>query len=696
MAKKDDKEGARSKVKGGEKTVSKTKVKAVKKAGTEADKKGKPEKIEMPEQPRVGVFVCHCGTNIAGVVDVKDVAKYAGEKINDVVYAVDSKYMCSEPGQKEIIEAIEEHNLNRIVVAACSPRMHEPTFRRAAQAAGINPYFVDMANIREHCSWVHIQEKEKATEKSKDLVRMSVARARLLEPQEKMKVAVKKSTLVIGAGIAGIQAALDLADMGYKVYLVEKQPSIGGKMAQLDKTFPTMDCAACILTPKMVDTSRHENIELITYAEVKDIKGFVGNFTVTVNKRPRYVIEDLCTGCMDCAEACPIEVPNEFDQGLGSRKAIYVPFPQAVPLIYTLDQDTCIGCGACKNVCTIEAIDYNQEPEELTLEVGTVIIASGFNVFDPTRKPEYGYGKYENVVSGLEFERLINASGPTGGKLLRPSDGKEPRSIAFIQCVGSRDENTNLYCSRVCCMYAIKNARLYKEKHPECDIYIFYIDIRAFGKGYEEFYKIAQEEYGIKFVKGRPSMVYEEEKTGGLILNVEDTMLGRKLEVEVDLLVLSVGMEPGTDTETIGKMAGVSRGADGFLLEAHPKLRPVDTLVEGIYLSGTVQGPKDIPDTVAQASGAAARASILMAKGEVEVDPIIAYSVPELCIGCRICERICPFGAISMVDRKAVMNEAMCKGCGLCAGGCPTGAARLRHFKDDQIFAQIHAALAED
>ena len=667
--------------------TSKTKTKGKKKAQAKkpADKKGE-------DKPRVGVFVCHCGTNIAGVVDVEDVAKYAGDEVPDVVYAVDSKYLCSAPGQKEISEAIKEHNLNRIVVAACSPRIHEPTFRRAAQTAGLNPFFVDMANIREHCSWVHIQEKEKATEKSKDLVRMSVARARLLEPLEKMTVPVKKSTLVIGAGIAGIQAALDLGDMGYKVYLVEKEPSIGGKMAQLDKTFPTMDCAACILTPKMVDVSRHENVELITYAEVSEISGFVGNFTAKINKKPRFVIEELCTGCMDCAEACPVEVPNEFDQGLGGRKAIYVPFPQAVPLIYTLDQDTCIGCGTCKNVCTIEAVDFNQKPEELTIEVGTVIVATGFKIFDATRKPEYGFGKYENVINGLELERLINASGPTGGKLLRPSDGKEPKSIAFIQCVGSRDENTNLYCSRVCCMYAIKNARLYKEKHPETDVYIFYIDIRAFGKGYEEFYKIAQDEYGIKFFKGRPSVIYEDGRTGSLVLNVEDTMLGRKIEVDVDLVVLSVGMEAGLDTEKIGKMLGISRGADGFLLEAHPKLRPVDTLVEGIFLAGTVQSPKDIPDTVAQASGAAARASILMAKGEVEIEPLVAYADKEMCIGCRICERICPASAIQMVEKKAVMNEAMCIGCGLCAGGCPTGAAKLRHFKDEQILAQIEAA----
>jgi len=650
---------------------------------------------EKKDAPRIGVYLCHCGVNIAGSVDMKELQRYTG-KLKGVVVARDYKYTCSKPGQEMIKDDIKDLGINRVVVAACSPRMHEPTFRRTCEEAGLNPYLFEMANIREHCSWVHMREPEKATEKAKDLVRMAVAKAMLLEPLERRKVKVTDTAMVIGGGVAGIQASLDLADEGFKVYLVEKSPTIGGKMAQLDKTFPTMDCSPCILTPKMVDVARHPNIELLTYSEVVDVQGYIGNFKVKVEKKAKFVTED-CTGCGLCAEACPIEVPNDFELGLGVRKAIYVPFPQAVPLIYTIDPEHCTGCNLCVNICGLECIDFSQGSEVIELDVGTIIVAIGYEIFDARRKPEYGYGIYKNVINALEFERLINASGPTGGKLVRLSDGREPRRIGFIQCVGSRDVKVgNEYCSRFCCMYAIKNSRLYKEKHPEAELYIFYIDMRTFGKGYEEFYKSAQEEYDIKFIRGRPSAVVEDPKTKNLIVKTEDTLLGRQIEVELDMVVLSVGAEPPADVEKIQRMLKLSRTPDGFFMEAHPKLRPSETLIDGIYLAGAAQGPKDIPDSVLQGSAAAAKAAIPMRKGEVEIEPIRAVVDPEKCIGCRICERGCDFGAITIVDRKATVNEALCKGCGVCAGACPMAAIQITNFKDDQIFAQIHAALHEE
>ncbi len=646
------------------------------------------------DEIRIGVYVCHCGVNIAGVIDVKKLAEYAS-KLKGVVISRDYKYMCSAPGQDLIKKDIKEYNLNRIVIAACSPRLHEPTFRKTLQEAGLNPYLLEMANIREHCSWVHMNNKDEANDKAKDLLRMAVAKARLLKPLEPIKVPVKNKALVIGGGVAGIQAALDLADMGYEVYLVEKSPSIGGHMAMLDKTFPTMDCAACILTPKMVDVARHPNIKLITYAEVKEVKGFVGNFKVKILKKPRYVLEDKCTGCGLCSEVCPIEVPNEFDQGLGVRKAIYVPFPQAVPLVYTIDKDYCIGCGNCKAVCGAKAIDFEQKPEEIEIEVGTIIVATGYKTFDARKIEEYGYGRYQNVITALEFERLINASGPTAGKLIRPSDGKEPRRIAFILCVGSRDERYNKYCSRVCCMYSIKNARLYKEKHPDADVYIFYMDIRASGKGYEEFYKKSQEEYGIKFIRGKPSEIREDPKTKNLKVIVEDTLIGKKLEFEFDLVVLATGLEPSEDSKELARMLRISLGEDGFYLESHPKLKPVESVTDGIFLAGCCLGPKDIPESVAQASAAAAKAAALMSKKEIEIEPIIARVDKEKCIGCRLCMQVCDFKAIEVIDRKAEVNPALCKGCGACSGACPTGAIQVNNFRDEQILAMLNALFDE-
>ena len=650
------------------------------------------------EEIRVGVYVCHCGVNVGGVVNCPEVAAYA-ETLPNVVIAKDYKYMCSDPGQSLIQEDIKEHNLNRIVVAACSPRLHEPTFRRCVEEAGLNKFLFEFANLREQDSWVHMTQPEEATAKAKDLTRMAVAKARLLEPLEASKVAVDKKCLVIGGGVAGIQSALDLADMGFKTYMVERNPTIGGRMGQLDKTFPTLDCSMCILAPKMVDTSKHENIELITYAEVKEVDGYIGNFTVKVEKKPRYVKEEDCTGCGQCQEVCPIEIPNYYDEGVGMVRAAYIPFPQAVPLCATIDKNYCIDCGLCETVCGPEAIDRDMEPEEIELHVGTIIAATGYDPYDPTEKYEYGYGRYTNVITAMEIERMINASGPTGGHVQKPSDGKEPKRVAFIHCVGSRDEQIGKsYCSRVCCMYSMKNAQLCIDHEPDTEVTCYYMDIRSFGKGFEEFYKTSQEKYGIEFIRGRPAEILENDDLT-LTVRAEDTLLGKVTEYTYDLVVLSVGLEPPKGSNELRQTLGLSRTTDGFYMEAHPKLRPVDTLTDGVYIAGVAQGPKDIPDAVAQGSAAASRASIPMAKGEVEIEPITADTDTTVCGACEVCVELCPFGAVSIegegADKHAAINVALCKGCGTCVGACPSGAMNQNHFKTEQIMAQIAAALED-
>lgn len=649
---------------------------------------------------QIGVYICHCGTNIAGTVDVKDVALEAG-KIKDVVVARDYKYMCSNPGQDLIKNDIKEKNLDAIVVAACSPKMHESTYRKVLQESGLNPFLFEMANIREQCSWVH-RDKEKATEKAIDLVKMAIVKVRQNEALEKIKAEVVQRILVIGGGIAGIQASLDLSDQGYEVVLVEKEQSIGGRMSQLNKTFPTLDCSACILTPKMVEVGQRENIILYSYAEVEEVSGYVGNFEVKIRKKARYVDEIMCNGCGLCEEKCPTKVISEYEEGMGKRKAIYRLFPQAVPNIPVIDADNCLyltegKCGVCKKICTADAIDYEQKDEIITEKVGAVIIATGYDTYDAILKEEYGYGIYNNVITGLQLERLIHPAGPTKGELKRPSDQGKIKRIAFVQCVGSRDERANKYCSRVCCMYAIKNAILIKERYPDIEIYIFYIDIRAFGKGYEEFYKRAQEEFGIKFIRGRVAEILEDPDTKNLIIRADDTLLNVIVEAEVDLAVLSVAIIPRKDSENLQKLFGLVTSPDGFLMEAHAKLRPVDTQVDGIFLAGCVQGPKDIPDTVAQAKAAASSALGLISKKTLELEPIVAVVEESLCRGCGDCADTCEFGAIELQRLNArivaKVNKVLCKGCGACSVACCNGAIVVKNFRDTQTFEMIATAL---
>jgi len=654
------------------------------------------------EEVRIGVYVCHCGLNIAGSVDCKEVAEFAAT-LPHVALARDYRYTCSDQGQALIKNDIKEYRLNRVVVASCSPRLHEPTFRKVCEEAGLNKYLFEMANIREQCSWVHLYDKEAATEKAKDLVKMAVAKAALLKPASEIEVPIIRKALIIGGGVAGIQAALDLADTGYKVYLVEREPSIGGMMARIDKTFPTMDCSICILAPKMSDVGHHPNIELLTNSEVVDVKGYIGNFRVKVLKKPRYVKED-CSACGECSKVCPITAPNEFDAGLALRHAIYTPFAQAVPSTYIIDMNLCLNkdgvivCDKCVKACERQAIDFTMKPETVELEVGTIIVATGADVFDPSALPQYGYGKYPNVITSLEFERLINAGGPTGGRLIRPSDMKVPKRVAFIQCVGSRSNKAGrTYCSNVCCMNTIKDSLLIKEHWPETEIYVFYVDIRAYGKGFEDLYKRAKKE-GVIFIRGLPAKIIEDKRTRNLWLIGENTLLKEPYKMDFDMVILSVGLEPRKDSEVIQRLLTLSRTQDGFFMEAHPKLRPVDAATGGIFFAGCAEAPKDIKDSVTQASAAAARAGILMARGKVTVEAITPILDIEKCKACGLCTKVCPYNAITLNKelKRIEIVEAACGGCGTCAAECPSDALTQNHFTDEQIIAQIDAVTEKD
>ncbi len=653
------------------------------------------------ERPRIGVFICHCGLNIAGVIDVKALTEYA-KTLPDVVYAKDNRYTCADPGQDEIRKAIKEHKLSRVVVAACSPRMHEPTFRKTCASAGLNPFLFEMANIREFSSWCHPNTPKEATEKAKEVVNMAVAKARLLQPLTELEVPVTNRALVIGGGIAGISSALDLAEMGFKVYLLEKTESIGGHMAQLDKTFPTLDCSICIEGPKMVDVGRHPNIEIISYADLVSVSGYVGNFNVKIRKKPRYVIRENCTGCGECKEACPIEYPNEWDMNMGARKAISVPFEQAVPLVYTINKDYCIECYKCVDACGArQAINLDQKPEEVELEVGTIIVATGFDIYRPYDDPLYGYGKYDNVITALEFERLILAAGPTGGKVIRASDGKKPHSVIFIQCVGSRDLKKYEYCSGFCCMYALKNAILLKEKYKDdVEVTLLYMDMRTQFKGYEEFYRRARD-LGVTFIRGRASHVMEDAATKNLTARVEDMTLGQPVELPAEMVVLCTAAVPNSDAGDMARILNISRGTDGFYMESHPKLKPVDTPVDGVFLAGACQAPKDIPYSVSQGSGAAARAATILSKKKWKIEPIVAVVDSGKCrntkVKCGICAKACPYGAVRAPEGQvAEVLTAMCHGCGTCVAECPADAITQKHFTDAQITSQIRAALEEN
>ena len=662
---------------------------------------------------KIGVFICHCGENIGATIDCEKVAAEAA-KFDGVAFATDYKYMCSDPGQSLIRKAIEEQKLDGVVVAACSPRMHEPTFRRACSEAGLNPYLCEMANLREHCSWVH-EKGEPTTAKAIDIVRGLVEKVKRNKPLKPIEVPITKKALVIGGGIAGIQAALDIANCGHQVILVEKEPSIGGHMSQLSETFPTLDCSQCILTPRMVEVAQHPNIKLYTYAELEHLDGFIGNFKATIRLKAKSVDEKICTGCGLCTTKCPQKrIPSEFNAGLGLRTAIYVPFPQAVPNKPVIDKKHCNyykrgKCKICEKTCPTGAICFDKEDEFVTEDIGAVVVATGFNVLGTEFFPEYGYGRYKDVITGLQFERLASASGPTSGEIRRPSDGTMPKKIVFIACAGSRDPAKGIhYCSKICCMYTAKHAMLYQHKVHGGESYVFYMDIRAAGKNYEEFVRRAIEDDGVNYVRGRVARGYE--KDGTLSVKGVDTLMGAKpVEIEADMVVLATAGVSNEGAEELAQRLHVSYDPYKFFAEAHPKLKPVETNTAGIYVAGACQAPRDIPETVSMASGAAAKVAALFSSDKLVREPLIAVvnrmapPVYSTCVGCFMCQTACPYQAIereeikdrggNVVKTVARVNPGLCQGCGTCVAFCRSKSIDIQGYSNDQMYAEVMALL---
>ncbi|MCX7769687.1 MAG: CoB--CoM heterodisulfide reductase iron-sulfur subunit A family protein [Proteobacteria bacterium] len=643
---------------------------------------------------KIGLFICHCGSNIAGTIDIPEVKKFFSE-YDDIEISDDYKYMCSEPGQKKLRDAIVERGLNGVVVACCSPRMHEITFRNAAVSAGLNPYKVEIANIREQCSWVHQKEKDKATKKSIDIIKTMIEKVKRDEALQPIEFDITKRALVIGGGIAGITAAVDIANAGYEVVLVEKRHSIGGKMLELSETFPTLDCAQCTLTPKTVEAGRHPKIKLMVYSEVEEVKGYIGNFDVKIRRKASYVDWNKCTGCGLCQEKCPSKTESEFDHGLGERKAIYTLSPQAVPNKPIIDKNSCRffregKCRVCEKVCPVQAINYEMKDEVIEEKVGAIVVATGYEILETEKIPEYGYGMYKDVIDGLQFERLNSASGPTAGEIRRPSDGKVPKEVVFIKCVGSRDPEKGIpYCSRICCMYLGKHARLYKHKVPDGQAYLFYMDIRSFGKGYEEFIQQSMEEANLLYIRGRVARIMQEGDK--LVVWGVDTLSGRKVEIKADMVVLGTAVVPSKGATELAKVLRTATDEYGFFNEAHIKLKPVESMTGGIYLAGCAQAPKDIPDTVAQAGAAAAKVLSLFGQEKMVQEPLIACVDTDLCSGCGVCVTACPFDARMLdVDEKiSIVNEALCQGCGACVSACPNKACQLRNASPKTYMAMV-------
>jgi heterodisulfide reductase subunit A len=643
---------------------------------------------------RLSVFICHCGVNIAGTVDVKSVADKVG-KVEDVVYSTDYIYMCSEPGQQIIREAIREKGLEGVVVACCSPSMHENTFRKTVKSQGMNPYLCEIANIREQCSWVHQKEKEEATRKAVEIISASLEKVRRNESLEAIAMAINRKVLVIGGGIAGITASLDLADGGYEVLFVEREAALGGHMAQLARTFPDLNPAQDGLIMKMKEVEQHPKIRLLCFSELEDVKGYVGNFDLAIRKKATSVDWIKCNGCGLCIRNCPVEYVSQFERGLGIRKAIDLFYPLSIPNTPVIHREHCRyfmdkSCRKCEEACPEKAIDFEQKDERVEERVGAIIVATGYDLYPKERLGEYGYGELPDVIDGLAFERMVSPDGPTKGRILRPSDGKVPKEMVFIQCVASRDPDRYMpYCSRVCCMYTAKHAAIYKEQVPDGQPYVFYMDIRSDCKGYEEFLQRTIEEKGLLYLRGRVSRVFQDD--GKVRVLGVDTLTGRMVEVAADMVVLATAIVPSNGVKDLAAKLRATVDRHGFLTEAHIKLYPVESSTKGIYLAGCGQSPKDISDTVSQASATASKIQALLSTDKLFQDPLIAFVDESICSGCGICVEVCPYEAREMDTRRgiSVVRQALCQGCGACIAACPNFACELRNGSSNQVLRMV-------
>ncbi|MHB8102182.1 MAG: ferredoxin:CoB-CoM heterodisulfide reductase subunit HdrA [Methanosarcina sp.] len=677
---------------------------------------------------KTAVFICHCSGNISDHIDINFLKKTLKA---EGISVLDYEYLCSSEGQALIKNKISEGNLNRIVIGSCTPSKHGTLFKKCIQEAGLNGAMLEIANLREHCSWVH-PDKAEATEKALSLLRGKLRRLENSQPLGEIKVDITPKALVIGGGIAGITAAVNLADNGISTYLVEKESSIGGNMAKIGKVFSpdklAEECAMCSLSPLMNEVVANPKITLFTWTEVESLSGSAGNFTVRLRKKPRYV-HDNCTGCGRCSRACPVMVENEFNCGSVDKKAISLSFSQAVPKTYCIDPDKCLQingetCGKCADVCKSGAIDFSQKEEIVELNVGAVIVATGFKEYDATQKPQYGYGIFKNVITQMELARMLGINGPTKGALIRPSDLRTasdiirsstdtfesdsssedssdhsddtgtPKRIVMIQCVGSRDEKEggNRYCSRYCCMAALKHSSLIKRKYPGAEVTICYVDLRALGF-YENYYRAVQD-MGVRFVRGRPAEIVEKPDKS-LVVRIEDTLNQKIKELSADLVVLSVAMIPSQGTRKIAGVLNLSQDESGFIKERHSKLKPVDSSLDGIFVCGTAQSPKDITDTIAQAGLASIRGRAFITDSPKALANEIPTFNPLLCTKCEECFK-CPFNAISLNESdRIVVDPLVCIGCGYCTELCQNGAIQIASFTKTQLKAEIEGELKE-